>query len=138
METKHKLTIIADSSALVSLIVITDSNHHRATQFIEHLAPVDSIVIPSEIFAEALNLLGKKFGHEQAIQAAYSFLETELFTVVPSTDVARMKALEMYGTLGAGDSYTDALVMALADYHGTNAVFGFDDVFSKRGYQIPS
>jgi predicted nucleic acid-binding protein len=138
METRHKLTIIADSSALVSLIVITDSNHHRAASFIEQLSSVDSVVIPSEIFAEALNLLGKKFGHEQALQAAYSFLEAELFTVVPSTDVARMKALELYGTLATGDSYTDALVMAIADYHGTNAVFGFDDVFSKRGYRIPS
>jgi predicted nucleic acid-binding protein len=104
METKHKLTIVADSSALVSLIVITDSNHDRATQFIEHLASVDSVVIPSEIFAEALNLLGKKFGHDQALQAAYSFLEAELFTVVPSTDVARAKALELYGTLSLGDS----------------------------------
>jgi|SRR3954466_2317709 len=138
METKHKLIIIADSSALVSLIVITDSNHDRATQFIEHLTPVDSVIIPSEVFAEALNLVGKKFGHEQAVQAAYSFLEAELFTVMPSTDVARMKALQLYDTLSAGDSYTDALVMAMADHHGTNAVFGFDDVFSKQGYSMPS
>jgi predicted nucleic acid-binding protein len=138
MEINRKLTIIADSSALVSLIVVTDSNHERATRFIEHLTSVDSVVIPSEIFAEALNLVGKKFGHEQALQAAYSFLEAELFTVVPSIDVARMKALELYGALSAGDSFTDALVMAMADQHGTNVVFGFDDVFSKRGYQTPS
>jgi predicted nucleic acid-binding protein len=40
--------------------------------------------------------------------------------------------------LSAGDSFTDAFVMAMADQHGTNAVFGFDDVFSKRGYRTLS
>ena len=68
---------------------------------------------------------------------AYSFLDAELFTVVPSTDVARMKALELYGSLASGDNYTDALVMAMADHHGTSAVFGFDEVFAKQGYRIP-
>ena len=89
------------------------------------------------MLAEALNLIGKKFGHEQALQAAYSFLDAELFTVVPSTDVARIEALELYGSLAAGDSYTDALVMAMADHHGTSAVFEFDEVFAKQGYRIP-
>jgi predicted nucleic acid-binding protein len=34
-------------------------------------------------------------------------------------------------------SFTDCLVMAVADRFGTKVIFGFDEVFRKNGYRIP-
>jgi predicted nucleic acid-binding protein len=34
-------------------------------------------------------------------------------------------------------SFTDCIVMALADRLGTKTIFGVDEVFEKNGYRLP-
>jgi predicted nucleic acid-binding protein len=137
METKNKL-IIADSSGIISLAIATDSNHHAAFTLATHLSQEkNSVIIPSEVFAETVNILGKKYGHLTAIRLVETVLSSSVFRINPTADKVRIGALDLFGTVAAGVSYTDCLVMAVADQHGTKTVFGFDTIFRQKGYVLP-
>ena len=66
------LTIIADSSALFSLIVVTDKNHDLANRIsIEFVRKEGAMLIPGEVFSEVVNILGKKIHKDQAMRAGH-------------------------------------------------------------------
>src|SRR3954454_11527706 len=107
METKSN-TILADSSGLISLLIDTDYNHAKAKALAQSLNEEESAVfIPSEILAETINILGKKYGHAQAARFVESLLESMIFVVKPSSDNAREDALRMFKSVNASVSYTD-------------------------------
>jgi predicted nucleic acid-binding protein len=137
METSSPL-IIADSSALISLAITSDQNHLAAAQITEQIASDGgTVVIPCEVFAETVNVLGKKFGHARAIEAVGILLDESVFIVEDSGSDVRQTALDWFAGVAEGVSFTDCVVMAAANASDTTDVFGFDDVFSKNGFQLP-
>jgi predicted nucleic acid-binding protein len=135
---KRSNTIVADSSGLISLLVQTDSNHDKAHDIAKQLGDEKGVVlIPSEVLAETLNILGKKFGHQQASEAIDGMLQSAAFLATPSSDIARRDALAMFRDEPASVSYTDCLVMTTAEQHGTIDIFGFDEIFMRRGFFLP-
>ena len=48
------------------------------------------------------------------------------------------EVLERFARQPASVSFTDCLVMSLADRVGTKLIFGFDEVFRKNGYRPPA
>ena len=136
METSSNL-IIVDSSGLISLVVESDSSHGEAVAMAtEFVGSEGKALVPAEVFAETLNILGKKFGHEYAAGAVQAVLESSAFAVVPTSDVSRLDAVEQFRTTPTGVSFTDCLVMKVADEHGTKDIFGFDKQFEDAGYNI--
>jgi uncharacterized protein len=135
METSNNL-IIVDSSGLISLVVESDGNHGSALVIAnQFVGAEDMALVPAEVFAETLNILGKKFGHEYAAETVQAVLESSAFTVVPTSDVTRIDAVEQFRTAPAGVSFTDCLVMKVADEFGTKDIFGFDKQFEDAGYK---
>ena len=129
------LTVIADSSALFSLLITTDTNHAEANKIsIELVRQEGVLLIPGEIFSEVINILGKKVSKDQALKAGYKFTESEVFMVLETTASIRSRALTLYKKQPASVSFTDCLVMAFADEYKTQLVFGFDIAFRKNGY----
>jgi predicted nucleic acid-binding protein len=136
METSN--LIIAESSGLISLTIKSDTNHAAAVRFVKQIAAHNqTVIIPCEIFAETVNLLGKKFGHARAIEAIEIILDGSVFVVEDTGDSIRRNALNWFGGMAEGVSYTDCIVMAVANANETPFVFGFDDTFSKNGLQLP-
>jgi predicted nucleic acid-binding protein len=128
--------IIVDSSGLISLVVESDSNHGKAVAISNGFVGTNGkALIPAEVFAETLNSLGKKFGHEYAAGTVQAVLESAAFAVVPSSDVSRLDAVDQFRTAPAGVSLTDCLVMTVADEYGTKDIFGFDKQFEDAGYE---
>ncbi len=128
--------IIVDSSGLISLVVESDSNHGAALAIANDLVgSKDKALVPAEVFAATLNILGKKFGHEYAAGTIQAVLESSAFAVVPTSDVTRLDAVEQFRIASAGVSFTDCLVMKVADEFGTKDVFGFDKQFEDAGYR---
>lgn len=127
--------IIADSSGLISLTSKDDSNYRIALrlerQFIKRKG---SIVIPSEVFSETLNVIGRKLGHGIALQTAKEIMESNAFFISESNSEIRSRALEKFGKQSASVSFTDCLVMAFADSYEIKEIFGFDETFQKNGY----
>lgn len=127
--------IIADASGLVSIAITTDTNHQRAIAAATDLANKQSVaIIPGEIFAETINILGKKFGHDRALHTAQTLLNSSDFLILDTEEDTRLDALKLFQTAPADVSFTDCLVMATADKYETREIFGFDSIFSKKGY----
>ena len=68
------------------------------------------------------------------MRSGSSSRKTAPFLVIESSPAAREKALSQLLTLSASVSYTDAVVMAVADEYGTQKIFGFDEAFANCGY----
>jgi predicted nucleic acid-binding protein len=128
---------IADSSALISLINNDDSLHHKALGLRDVMNTGGiQLVIPSEVFAETINVFGKKSSNEVAVAAGAIMLSDEI-TIPAANRGILMDAIERLRGQKASVSYVDALVMVWADYYETPLIFGFDAVFAANGYQLP-
>ena len=134
METSKKGVIIADTSGLVSLFSPDDRNHEEAINAAKRLKKDQkTILIPAAVFVEFLNVLGRKAGHEAAL-AAVSEL-TPPFLVLPEpANLPQNPALKKFARVAEAVSFTDCIVMAVADEYGTPDIFGFDKQFQDAGY----
>jgi len=136
---KSDQIFITDTSGLIALTILSDSNHERAVAATKRFNAVKAtILISSEVFAETMNLLGKRFSHAQATEVASYISSTPLFLFIDSSLELRTDAIERFSTQPGSVSYTDCLVMALADSYTTKAIFGFDTDHARNGYTIIS
>lgn len=134
METRSDL-FIADTSGLVSLINSGDRNHARAVAAAGRLRSTDvTILLGSDVFSETINLLGRKFGHVMAADAATLFLhEDSRFLFVETTLEQTREAVAYFRKQKQSVSYTDCMVITLASEHRTPNIFGFDKDFEAAG-----
>ena len=134
METKHKEILVADTSGLVSLVVPTDHNHIPAIAAAKHLsAQHTDILIPSAVFYEFLNILGRKVGHKVAAGTVSALTPPFILLNDPSRSIID-QALAKFASVPEAVSFTDCLVMATADEYQTLQIFGFDKQFADAGY----
>ena len=94
-------------------------------------------MLPSEVVAETVNILGKMFGHDVAVRAGQKLLnhDSQYFVVVTDFNGFRA-ALDVFGRQKQSVSYTDCVVMVVADEYGIKDIFGFDKQFEDVGYNI--
>ena len=130
--------IVADTSGLISLLVDTDANHKRALALsaVFDESP-GAVIIPSHVFSELMNVLGKKLGHQVAVSIGRQTLSNPNYLITES-DIDLPEALERFAQQSSSVSFTDCVVMAVADRLGTKLVFGFDEVFRKNSYRLPA
>jgi hypothetical protein len=59
------VVVVADTSGLMALLVATDANHHKALTLstVFDKSP-GAVIIPSHVFSELMNVVGKKLGHQ--------------------------------------------------------------------------
>lgn len=81
--------IIADTSGLVAMIRADDTTHPAAVAAAEILAVENTpIIVPAEVYAETLNILGKKVSNEVAVAAGRELLVNRTFSIVgPDADI---------------------------------------------------
>src|SRR4051812_31601919 len=131
-------THIADTSALLSLFNQQDANHPQALATSQELDRAGQlIIIPSDVLSETINVIGRKLGHAFAVDTGKLLLSSGLFVIEPVSEKFQASALEKFAHQPQSVSFTDCLVMASADAHQTQQIFGFDEAFDKSGYQIP-
>lgn len=132
---KTDKAVVADTSGLISLVSKDDVNYKEAIAIGKSLTEVGGrIYVPTEIFAETMNVLGKKINHASAVKAARKIERSPFFLIVDTTHEIRRSALGQFEKISEAVSFTDCLVMALADFYDTKEIFGFDQAFRKNGY----
>jgi predicted nucleic acid-binding protein len=128
--------LIADSSGLISLTSERDRNHPHAVRAAQQLEETQAtILVPYDVYAETVNMVGKKQGHAKAYEVGRFLSETAPFLVIDGSPAARERALSRLLRLSESVSYTDAVVMAVADEYETQKIFGFDEAFANCGYE---
>lgn len=142
MATQSK-AVVVDSSALVALLKLDDVDNRKAVNIMDDVIVKRDLlaIIPNEVLAESLNIIGKKLGRKQEVSAGNLLLgrisRGEVLLVPATADTVRA-ALYLGNSTTGNPSFVDRLVMALADEYQTRLVFGFDGVFRKNGYKLPS
>lgn len=127
--------LVLDTSAYVSLGSISDSNYKAAIKISNTIQETGrSVIVPSDVFTEIINVVGKKGDHNRAIIQGEQLLSSRVFTIVESTPSIRQNALGVFKQQPKSVSFSDCIVMATADHFDTKEIFGFDDVFRKNGY----
>ena len=134
--------VILDSSALIAEINLAYSLHEQAQAINDVLSQTQrEVILPYEVFAEALNIFGKKVGRSEAASAGKALLARHvsgILRILPSSETILTAALDLLPTAkGKNPSFIDCLVMVSADHYQTREIFGFDDAFAKNGYQLP-
>jgi predicted nucleic acid-binding protein len=132
---------ICDTSGLVSLLKADDSKHRSALKVARVLTEAAwQVIVPHEVYAETINVFGKKLGRETAVRAGEALLqkhdEREL-VLVPCDKHVLKRALTMQARYSGSPSFVDCLVMAMADEHATVCIFGFDATSKSNGYFLP-
>ena len=125
------------SSGLISLLIQTDSNHAAAVKMAQAIdnKSVD-IILPAEVLAETLSVLGKKLGNAVAITTGHTILAHSFF--IPYTEPKFINhTLDRLVRQKSSTSFIDCLVMTRGDYYHTTAIFGFDAAFSANSYHLP-
>ena len=140
--TKMSKPVILDSSALIAQINLADSLHEKAQAVNDVLSQTQrAVILPYEVFAEALNIFGKKVGRSEAASAGKALLARHVsgsLQIIPSDETILAAALDLLLTAkGKSPSFVDCLVMVSADHYQTQEIFGFDDAFAKNGYRLP-
>jgi len=136
-KTNSHALVIADTSGLMSLLVDTDANYPKALALSRALEESQgAVMVSSHVFTELMNVLGKKQGHTKAVSVGQHLLSNPSYLILESKKELA-EALERFATQPASVSFTDCLVMALADRLETKLVFGFNEVFRKNGYRLP-
>jgi predicted nucleic acid-binding protein len=85
-----------------------------------------------DVFVEFLNILGRKAGHTAAL-AAVAELTPPFLVLREQSSVTQ--ALKKFEAVPQAVSFTDCLVMAVADEYATLDIFGFDKQFEDAGYR---
>jgi predicted nucleic acid-binding protein len=140
--TKMSKTVILDSSALIAQINLADSLHEKVQPINEFIAQTNrQVILPYEVFAEALNIFGKKVGRREAASAGKALLARHVsgsLKITPSDETILAAALDLLVTAkGQSPSFVDCLVMVGRGHYQTKEIFGFDDAFTKNGYRLP-
>ena len=131
--------VVLDTSAFLSLGNLADYNYQKATQISKIIANQEStVIVPSDVFTEIANVVGRKISHKAAVMQSQKILSSEMFTIIESSNDIRLSALDMFKKQSESVSFTDCVVMAVADYYETKDIFGFDGIFKKNGYKIPT
>jgi predicted nucleic acid-binding protein len=134
MERNNNKVIIADTSGLISLFSPEDHNHKMAVKAAKQLQNDHrDILVPAAVFVEFLNILERRVGHDAAF-AAVSALTPPFLVLNDPTDLLTTPALEKFKAVPQAVSFTDCIVMAVADEYSTKDIFGFDKQFEDAGY----
>ena len=141
--TKMSRSVILDSSALIAQINLADSLHEKVQAVNDFIAETNrQVILPYEVFAEAINIFGKKVGRIEAARAGKALLVRHVsgsLRIVPSTETILAGALDrLQSTQADNPSFIDCLVMVSADHYQTQEIFGFDETFRKNGYRLPA
>jgi predicted nucleic acid-binding protein len=119
-----------------------DLLHKAALQVAEQLAADGwRLLLPYEVLAESLNVIGKLVDKRSAIIVGEALMEqyaAQELTFVQSEPHLITNALQLVKTASGAPSFIDCLVMACADEQHTKFIFGFDATFRKNGYLLPA
>lgn len=136
--------IILDSSALISLFSADDSNNSIAIKISKKIKKIAQIiVVPDAVFVETLNTLGRmrtiepSIRRERQLELGNLLLNSKEYVIAETSMKIRRLALQKLKDQPNSTSFTDCIVMAIADVYQTKLIFGFDKIFQQNKYRLP-
>lgn len=133
-------TVVGDSDVLIALYLETDKNYSRAVEISEFLYNKDiHIVFPNTTIAEAVTTFHRKFSNPKLAASLIDHYREGRFNIEYIDEKIMMKATQLYNPKGSKqNTFFDAIVAAVAKKLNADAIFSFDDWYTKLGFKLAS
>ncbi len=127
--------VIADADAIISFINVEDANHDKTKQIMQHLALLQvDLLFPTTAICEAVTVLRGKLNKPNDASKVIAQLQYGDFLVQAVDQEILSDALKLYNPLASKkNTLFDAIVAALAKRHNADAIFSFDQWYTKIG-----
>lgn len=131
--------VVADADALIALALENDPHHKRAQQITGSLKDkLATIIFPVTVFPEAITSLKRAANQpEKAHLINRQYLAGTFQVEYLSPDIMK-RAAEIFDKEAVSKQNTlfDAIVAATAEKLETNAIFSFDNWYSRLGFKL--
>lgn len=133
-------TVIGDSDALIALYVENDSNHNRATKISERLyGDGVKVIFPNTAIVEAITTFQRKFSNpELAMRLNKKYKQGEFHIEYIDEGMMKMAADMFEPFRSKQNTFFDAIVAVTAKLRFADAIFSFDEWYTKMGFKLLS
>jgi len=130
------MDIFIDSSALISIIIETDTNYKKANAFINSINENTNIYATSLVYCECMTVISQRFGLENAknFSKFYKKLPVNLLDV----DEYVIKSAEkiLFSQKSKNLSFFDCVYASLVKSNNLDGIFTYDTDFNKLGVKV--
>jgi len=130
------MDIFIDSSALISIIIETDTNYKKANAFINSIDENTNIYATSLVYCECMTVISQRFGLENAknFSKFYKKLPVNLLDV----DEYVIKSAEkiLFSQKSKNLSFFDCVYASLVKSNNLDGIFTYDTDFNKLGVKV--
>lgn len=131
--------VVADADALIALFLETDFHHNKAVAISAKLSKQGiSIIFPLTVFPEAVTTLKRAFNQPQKAHLLNKQYLAGVFEMEYIDEEIMKKAAEIFDQKAVSKQNTlfDAIVAATAEKLEAEAIFSFDDWYTKLGLKL--
>ncbi|MBI2021618.1 type II toxin-antitoxin system VapC family toxin [Candidatus Daviesbacteria bacterium] len=135
-----KTIVIGDADSLIALFLDYDVNHKRATSTLAKLDQTGiTTIYPNTAIAEAITTLLRKHSNPKLAEYLAQQYKDERFTVEYIDEKIMKLATEVFNPKGSKqNTFFDAVVAATAKKLNADAIFSFDEWYTKLGFKLAS
>lgn len=138
--TNKPLLIIADADSIVAQAYADDTNHKQVLSLSRMLAEKGAhILFPSTAISEAVTTLQRKFSDPHLAASTLNLLTEPDIDIESIDEEIIRKAKKLFDpNASKHNTFFDCIVATVAKKHNADAVFSFDDWYSKLGFKLVS
>lgn len=138
MAGQKRKKILVDSDAWVALAKKNDANHQTAIDIMESLERQSvSLITTNYVFAESVTVISQRVGHKVALRYIASLKQPESsLAIIWISEHIERAAIDIFSRQTSKNiSFVDCTNMAVMDSLHVDAIFSFDQIYAKKGYQ---
>ena len=135
---KDIVKIFVDSDAFVAFAVKTDAHHEKASSLLNRLQINHTQFLTSNyVFSESITVISQRSAHKTAIKYIEEMQSSESpFQIERVDEAIEEKALQIFKKqTSKNTSFVDCTNMAFLQNMHLDAIFSFDEVYKKNGFQ---
>jgi len=136
----NSLIIVADADAIVAQAIASDSNHKLTLSLGKKLAGLGAhVIFPATAITEAVTALQRKFS-DPRLAASTLEVFTDSDIVIENVDQEIIREAKKLFDPNASKKNTlfDCIVATISKMHRADAIFSFDDWYTKLGFKLVS
>lgn len=132
--------VVADADALIALAMETDPHHEQAVTISGMLMKqATTIIFPVTVFPEAITTLRRAFNQPEKAHLINKQFQQGAFHVEYITEEIMTRASQIFEkAISKQNTLFDAVVAATAEKLEADAIFSFDDWYTKLGFKLAS
>lgn len=131
-------TIVGDADSLIAYLLEYDSNYKRATSLLRKFTQAGvTIIYTDTAIAEAITTLFRKHSNPELASYLTQQYKENRFTVEYVDEKIMKLAAEIFNPEGSKqNTFFDAIVAATAKILNADAIFSFDEWYTKLGFKL--